>query len=226
LHFIEGFSSADIARRLGIPDGTVRRRLKVALDQLRDRLQKRSDQPARGWLAALVPLARAHGPALTPASTGIAVAKKIGVALLLVFVVIAVLVWHMHGRNHDVAQPRTSRALFVYGPPKAIAPPPSITIPAWLTQSGAPSRRIAGRVVFRGIPIGGAKVQLGLVVHGESMPTLVMPDSMSRLLQPVAEVTSASDGTFDCTRRYGAGNQDSRGQTAQSMMSERRRNDE
>src|SRR4051812_41606245 len=58
LHFIEDYSSADIARRLGIPSGTVRRRLKVGLDHLRDGLRKRTDRPKRGWLAALVPLAR------------------------------------------------------------------------------------------------------------------------------------------------------------------------
>ncbi len=197
LHFIEGYSSAEIARRLGIPDGTVRRRLKVGIDQLRERLRKRTDQPARGWLAALVPLARGLGPAPMPAPTGIAVAKKIGIALVLVLVVIAAVVWRSHGKDHDVPKPSAPRTLFVYGPPKAVAPSSSRTIPTWLTQSGAPNRRIAGRVVFRGIPISGAKVQLGLVVHGESMPTLVMPDSMSRLLQPVAEVTSAADGTFD-----------------------------
>src|SRR5262245_28568550 len=58
LHFVEGYSSAEIARRLGMPDATVRRRLKTALDQLRDALRKRTDQPKRGWLAALVPLSK------------------------------------------------------------------------------------------------------------------------------------------------------------------------
>ena len=65
LHFIEGYSSADIARRLGIPDGTVRRRLKVALDQLRDAQQAGTDQPERqvGLRVLELPLARRPGPA-------------------------------------------------------------------------------------------------------------------------------------------------------------------
>lgn len=37
LHYFEGLSSAEIARRQEIPDGTVRRRLKTALDQRRSR---------------------------------------------------------------------------------------------------------------------------------------------------------------------------------------------
>lgn len=57
LHFFEGLTSAQIARRLDIPDGTVRRRLKTALGQLRERLEARDDRPNRGWLVALAPLA-------------------------------------------------------------------------------------------------------------------------------------------------------------------------
>ena len=38
LRFYEDLSAADISRQMGIPAGTVRWRLKVALDQLRARL--------------------------------------------------------------------------------------------------------------------------------------------------------------------------------------------
>jgi RNA polymerase sigma-70 factor (ECF subfamily) len=41
LHYFEGLSSAEIARRLQIPDGTVRRRLKFALDELRAHFERR-----------------------------------------------------------------------------------------------------------------------------------------------------------------------------------------
>jgi len=57
LHFFEGLTRVEIARRLEIPDGSVRRRLKTALDQLRARLDARDDQPGHGWLASLAPLA-------------------------------------------------------------------------------------------------------------------------------------------------------------------------
>jgi len=53
LHFVEGLTSGQIARRVEVPDGAVRSRLKVALDQLRERLKGRSDGPKHGWLAAL-----------------------------------------------------------------------------------------------------------------------------------------------------------------------------
>lgn len=200
LHFIEGYSSADIARRLGIPDGTVRRRLKVALDRLRDALHKRTDQPKRGWLAALVPLARLPGaPPASASIGGVAMKKIIGVvALVLVLAVIAVgVVWQQREQSQPVAATTSPTPMLVYGPPMAVAPAVSTPIPPWLAPAGVPPRRIAGRVVFRGIPISGANVQLGLDVHGEPMPAFVMPDSGPRVLQPIAEVTSAADGTFD-----------------------------
>jgi RNA polymerase sigma-70 factor (ECF subfamily) len=200
LHFIEGYSSADIARRLGIPDGTVRRRLKVALDQLRDALRKRTDQPERGWLAALVPLARLPGPAPASASTRVLAMKKVFgiVALVLVVVVIAVgVVWHQRGQSNGAAPARSPNANVGHGSGSAAVQVASTVIPAWLSPAGVPPRRIAGRVEFHGKPFGGARVQLGLDVHGEPMPAFVMPDSGPRVLQPIAEVTSAADGTFD-----------------------------
>src|SRR4029079_7729869 len=69
LHFVEGLSSAQIARRLAIPDSTVRRRLKGAIDQLRELLQARSDGPKSGWLAALIPFAQRFDLSPTAPST-------------------------------------------------------------------------------------------------------------------------------------------------------------
>jgi RNA polymerase sigma-70 factor (ECF subfamily) len=67
LHYVEELSSAEIARRLGILDATVRRRLKHARDELRARLTAHDDAPRRGSLAALAPLAKGAAP--SPAST-------------------------------------------------------------------------------------------------------------------------------------------------------------
>lgn len=55
LHFFEELSCADIARRCALPEGTVRRRLKVALDELRARLDAKD--PKSGRIALLAPLA-------------------------------------------------------------------------------------------------------------------------------------------------------------------------
>ena len=55
LRYWEGLSPSSIARRLGVPSGTVRSRLKRGLDQLRARLEANAD-----WRAALAPLAGVH----------------------------------------------------------------------------------------------------------------------------------------------------------------------
>ena len=60
LRYFEDLSGAEIARRLGVPAGTVRWRLKVALDELRRRLDERHGGRRAVWTAALLPLA---GPA-------------------------------------------------------------------------------------------------------------------------------------------------------------------
>src|SRR5262249_38492270 len=72
-------------------------------------------------------------------------------------------------------------------------------IPEWATQSGAPSRRIAGRVVFDGKPIGGAKVTLGFEALGEAGPVRTTSNDVSvmGILQRVAETRSTPDGSFD-----------------------------
>lgn len=191
LHFVEGLDSAEIARRLQIPAGTVRRRLKVALDQLRAAMQKRTDQPRRGWIAALAPLARLPGPA---AMGVFAMKKVIGIVVVLVLLLVfgGGMIWRHRARPDVPAStaPAGSR-------PNVPSPSADATIPAWLVPPGAPSRRIAGRVMAHGTPIAGAKVMLGLEVVGEASPVRVMPDGMSQVLQPIAERRSAADGSFD-----------------------------
>jgi RNA polymerase sigma factor (sigma-70 family) len=55
LHFYEGLTCNEIARRSGTPGGTVRWRLKEALDRLRARLDERHGS-RDAWRAALLPL--------------------------------------------------------------------------------------------------------------------------------------------------------------------------
>jgi RNA polymerase sigma-70 factor (ECF subfamily) len=180
LHFVEGLSSVDIARRLGIPDGTVRRRLKVALDQLRTALRARDDEPKHGWLAALVPLAKLPDPRV--AMGVLAMKKLIAVAVVLVFLVAGALLWKYSRGGGDAAAPATSAAARA---PRPVGEQHAIgLVPAWIAQPEAPPQRIAGHVVSAGAPVAGATVRLGLQVDGD-------------LLQPVAEVTSGADGSFD-----------------------------
>jgi len=58
LRYFEGLSSAEIARRQGVPAGTVRWRLKRGLDELRVILEERAGGRGADWCAALVPLLR------------------------------------------------------------------------------------------------------------------------------------------------------------------------
>jgi RNA polymerase sigma-70 factor (ECF subfamily) len=67
LRFYEGRSSAEIARRLGQPEGTIRWRLKEALDRVRAGLDARYGGDRSAWRAALVPLLPAPRPGAPPA---------------------------------------------------------------------------------------------------------------------------------------------------------------
>ena len=55
--YYDGLSSVEIARRLGIPAGTVRWRLKVGLDQLRSQLDQRANGDRSRWVSALLAFA-------------------------------------------------------------------------------------------------------------------------------------------------------------------------
>jgi len=81
LRFYEGMSSAEIARAQNVPPGTVRWRLKTALDRLRAALDAKTDR--KSWQLALLPLARARWVRPTVLGVkGLLVMKKIGLVLL------------------------------------------------------------------------------------------------------------------------------------------------
>lgn len=61
--FYDDLQPAEIARRLGIPGGTVRWRLKHGLEILRARLDDASDADRSAWSLALLPLARMENAA-------------------------------------------------------------------------------------------------------------------------------------------------------------------
>lgn len=95
LHYVEGLSSAEIAKQLDVPDGTIRRRLTVAHGELRQRLEGREDAPRGGWLAALVPFAalpRTSDAAPSPATTMSSAALVIAFALV-GLVILGLVLW-------------------------------------------------------------------------------------------------------------------------------------
>lgn len=101
LRYYDGLSGAEIARRTGTPEGTVRARLKRGLDRLRARLDD-GPRGRAGWVSGLGPLvpdARAPGvdgqvhppghPAAATGSLGALLAVKLGTALAFTTVVVA-----------------------------------------------------------------------------------------------------------------------------------------
>ncbi|HEU4727339.1 MAG TPA: sigma-70 family RNA polymerase sigma factor [Kofleriaceae bacterium] len=193
LAFVEGLPGPEIARRLGVPEGTVRRRLKVAIDRLRDRLAARADRPGRGWLAALAPLVRGPdaGPIAAPIAPllgAVAMKKLIAVVVLVVlFLLIGAAVWWRH---RDVRGAPDGAMLAEHAARPGIparAPPVAAAVPPWIAQAGVPGRRVAGHVRSADGPVAGARVRLA------SVAAPGVPDA----LQPVAEQASGPDGGFD-----------------------------
>jgi RNA polymerase sigma-70 factor (ECF subfamily) len=199
LHYVEGLSSAEIARQLGIPSATVRQRLKHALDELRDRLRARADSPKQGWLAALVPLAKVRPqPAL--AIGAVVMKKSIAVIVVIVLLLLAGgVAWrHFAGRAHPsdgVPGGATQGALAAtraqWSPPDA----PLIVLPAWLAQAGVANRRVAGRVVFGTEPVPGAVVRLGVLASGVRLAAPAMTPGPP--FMEVAKRVANARGEFD-----------------------------
>ena len=75
LRFYDGRSSPEVGRLLGVPEGTVRWRLKEALARLRRLLDKQHGNAARDWRAVLLPLAPPF-PAGVVGKGGLTVAAK------------------------------------------------------------------------------------------------------------------------------------------------------
>ena len=65
--YVDGLEPAEIARRDGIPDATVRSRIKRGLDELRERLDAERGGNRAAWMAALLPWGRPTAVAATTA---------------------------------------------------------------------------------------------------------------------------------------------------------------
>lgn len=176
LRYREGLTAQAIAQRQGIPAGTVRTRLKTALDRLRRELDEYED-PAQ-WRAVFVPFAlpRSSSPVwrLAMAKT----TTKVGVAIA-VLLLLAVVGWmwrgHQDARTADSGHARTTVTA-----PRSVGQPSGASEVAMFAQAGITGRPVTGQVTFHGKPFAGATVHL---VHARTETT-------------IAEVKSGADGSF------------------------------
>jgi RNA polymerase sigma-70 factor (ECF subfamily) len=102
LAYFEHLTSEQIAARFGLAAGTVRWRIKVGLDQLRERLDRRHDGDRGAWSLAWLPLVRSEsGAAVVASATALSLQGalimqtllKVGGAAAAVVIVAGVLVY-------------------------------------------------------------------------------------------------------------------------------------
>lgn len=110
LRYYEGLSASQIADHLGVPQETVRTRLKRGLGKLREQLASEYGGDRGSWMAALAPVAAIEsvGPGATAATGmgGVIVAKKMAAGVLLVLLGLGVVLDPLGLRqNPDDAPP-------------------------------------------------------------------------------------------------------------------------
>jgi hypothetical protein len=182
--FVEGLSSAAIAKRLNVPESTVRWRLREALARLRAALDD-LHRERKAWTPAVLVFAQKGGVMASSAKTTVAVLTLL--ALLLGGV--AFWWWRTNAdENADAVGEGTNRTnkageplwkRDVLADVRSDAHPPG-----WLSQEGARPRRVAGMVIVDGKPTAGAQVRL--------------EDEASRVgLVPPRATRSDRNGRFD-----------------------------
>jgi len=131
LRYYEELSSAEIARRMGVPAGTVRWRLKVGLERLREDLDRASNGDRSRWVSALLfafpDAARAPEPAAARPAATVSWAPLVGTGLAVGLLGLGSFLWSERaGRDARAA---------------ALAPPPLVFVegPAAAPEAGAPA---------------------------------------------------------------------------------------
>ncbi|HET9987444.1 MAG TPA: sigma-70 family RNA polymerase sigma factor, partial [Kofleriaceae bacterium] len=181
--YVEGRSAADIARTEGIPDSTVRARLREGLSRLRAALDRETGE-RKAWAPAVLAFARGGLHVATPTKTIAAILAAV-IALLLIGAVALVLVTRSHG---EVGASEQGAAIKHRSGDSAIddaiATIARGALPGWLAQPGVAGRRIAGHVIAQGQPVGAAVVRL-------------TSDASAAGIAPVIERRTGTDGSFD-----------------------------
>lgn len=140
--FFEGKSAADIARKLGIPDATVRARVREGLSRLRAELDRETGD-RKAWAAVAL-------------RGGFHVAKSSKVVWIVAALIIGLL---LGGGSFIVHRGARSEILVARGE-TAVWVRRSDATPTLAIVEPTAGRRIAGRVLVDGQPVAGARVRL------------------------------------------------------------------
>ncbi|HEV7556583.1 MAG TPA: sigma-70 family RNA polymerase sigma factor [Kofleriaceae bacterium] len=182
--FVDGQSAVDIARSLGIPDSTVRARLREALSRLRAQLDAKTGE-RKAWAPAVLAFAQRGIQVAKPIKP---VALLVALLALLLATALTIVIVMRSSRNALVAgethETRDGHTALTVTATNDLARDAAGRLPGWIVQEGAASRRIAGRVVADGEQVAGALVRLS------SEPSLAG-------LVPTLEQRTDGDGRFD-----------------------------
>ena len=189
LRYVEGLDAGRIAALIGSPPGTVRWRLKTALDRLRQSLDTRCGGDRRVWTALLAPaIPAASTPTMTTGAVLMANAKLKFSLVSVLFVLLAAIpvtvLWRARSgpdSSPSAGRDRNARP-FVREGVAGQSPAPS----------GSP---VAGSLAGLVQQIGGARIE-GAVVVATAVPSGAAPGwNVAPALAP-AQARSDGDGAF------------------------------
>jgi RNA polymerase sigma-70 factor (ECF subfamily) len=165
--YVEGRDASDIARSLGIPESTVRGRLREALARLRAGLDEKTGS-RKAWAPAVLAFAQ-KGLGVANSTKSIA---AIAIALLALLAGGAVLFHQLFRSEPDHAAADGIVPGFAAVGTETPAPSGAAT-PAWFGQREVAVRRIAGRVTFEDAAVAGAHVSLHSVLTDAGVAPVV-----------------------------------------------------
>lgn len=203
LNYFEGLSSVEIAERLGVPDVTVRSRLKRGLDQLRERFDRKYGD-RKAWIVMLMPLAKRPGNGAgvvdavdAGASPAVGKGVAVGVALLA-----SVGAWWWFVRPEPRSEPssvESTRAAEGVVEPSAESTREvrnADDTPATNSAHEVPLGKFAGRLVdASGRPIAGAELVLSRSLLGKANGNDLYLDRYVR--EELVRLTTDDDGRFE-----------------------------
>ncbi|WP_419190507.1 sigma-70 family RNA polymerase sigma factor [Saltatorellus ferox] len=212
--FQAGLSAAEIARRTGVPDGTVRRRIKTGLDELRERMNARfGGQLLWGPVLLGSRASLAKAPSVAALSlTSLAALKKLAMVLgllLLGFAWVSRIQW---------SKAETSATPEWIAPSSALAPP-MLEVAAAGSGERTPAMTLtntmegAGRLIYRfvgteGQPlavtqalteIDGHRVELGSAVDGLLLVNDEIAAQLARAHEARASLVVCRSNAWPCT---------------------------
>lgn len=206
LRYFEDLEPSEIARRLGIPPGTVRWRLKQGLDELRARFDRANGSSRRAWLVPMGGFLHSKSPpsvvAASNASSTLVKAVLMKVTAKAVLVIVAVflallgaLLVHRHSNRIPVAASQNGkqeRTIDEGNRPRRVQP---IELP---TATVASAKPVAGRGGFGGRVLSSAT---GQPIRGAALTFLVSGAAISAQTDAAGKYDIASNavGTYELT---------------------------